>query len=128
MQVPEVVAYAERQLNLKFAQPHIGIGFLTDAGKPLCAAILNHYGDANCELSMVSEPGGITRGVLRFLAVYVFDQMNCNRLTVRTRRQNKAVARMARRCGFTFECVAKGWYHDADAVVYRMLKTECPWR
>lgn len=128
MQVPEVVAYAERRLNVKFAQPYIGIGFMTDDKRPLCAVVLNDFADKNCEVSIVAEPGGLTRGVLRFLAVYIFEQLQRNRVTVRTRKRHKAIGALAKRIGFTFECLAKGWYPDDDAVVFRMLKAECPWR
>lgn len=128
LQVPEVVAYAERRLDVKFSEPHIGLGFLASDKRPLCALILNDFADKNCEITVVAEPGGLTRGVLRFIFTYIFDQLDLNRCTVRTRRRNKAIVKMAQRVGFTFECVAKGWYPDDDAVVYRMLKADCPWR
>lgn len=125
---PAVKAYIERCLRTKLSDPCIVLGFVTsDRSRPLCAVLLNSYTGANIDLSVVAEPGGATLGVIRYLCDYVFVQLGCRRLTVRTRKRNKLVQKMARRCGFTFEAVAKHHYHDDDAVVFRMLKHECKW-
>lgn len=122
-----VAAYIERRLGISLSHPRSVVGFMTDEKRPLCAVVMNDYTGANIELTIVAERGGLTRGVVGYLARHVFIKNGCRRLTVRTKKRNKLVARMAGRFGFTFECVAKQYFHDDDAVVYRMLKSECRW-
>jgi hypothetical protein len=122
---PDVVAYMERRLGVKFSQPNIVRGFLTNDAKPLAAVVFSHYTGANIELTVVAER--VTRGVVRFIAAYVFRQLGCRRATVRTKKRNKHAQKMALRCGFKFESVARHYFADDDAVVFRMLKDECRW-
>lgn len=124
---PSIAAYIERRLGVKISEPRIVLGFMTDAKKPLAGVVLNDYSGANIEMTVVAEPGGMTRGLCRYIANYVFNQLNCRRLTVRTKKRNKRVLKIAERGGFTFEGIAKRFFPDDDAVVYRMFKDECRW-
>jgi hypothetical protein len=120
-----VVAWMERRLGVTLAPPLIARGFLTDDGRPLAAVVFNCYTRSDIELTVVAER--VTRGVLRYVAAYVFRQLGCRRATVRTRRRNRRAQKMALRCGFRFESVAKHYFPDDDAVVFRMLRDECRW-
>jgi hypothetical protein len=118
----EVAAYMERRLGCKFAEPYIVRGLMTDDGKPLAAVVFNCFTGADIEITVVAER--LTRGVIRFCATYVFRQLGCRRATVRTKKRNKRAQSLARRCGFKFEAVAKHFYPDDDAVVFRMLRND----
>lgn len=129
---PEVVAYVERCLKIKISEPNITFGFMAgenrdSAGRPLCAVVLNEYNGSNIEMTICAEPAGITLGVMRFLAGYVFEQLGCRRLTVRCKRKNKHARRMAERFGFVYEAVSPRFFPDDDATVLHMFKEECPW-
>lgn len=123
-----VVAYVERHLKVKISEPSITLGFVTsDKSRALCAVVLNEYNNSNIEMTICAERGGITIGVMRYLAQYVFGQLGCRRLTVRCKRHNRHARRMAERFGFKYESVAQRFFPDDDATVLRMFKEECPW-
>lgn len=123
----EVAAFVERQLGIKISEPKTVFGFVSDDKRPLCAVVANDYTGANVELTIVANPGGITRGVLRHLANYAFGKLGCRRITVRIKSRNKLALKMAERFGFKYEHVAKHFFEDDDAVVFRMLKQDCAW-
>jgi hypothetical protein len=116
---PSVIAYMERRLGVKFSEPRIVRGFMTDKGEPLAAVLFNNYSGSNIDVSVVAER--VTRSVLRFVSSYVFNQLGCRRMTANIKKKNKHAREMALRCGFTFESIAKQFYPDDDAAVYRML-------
>ena len=120
-----IVGFIENKLGTTFSPPFKAFGFVSDDNRPMCAFVFNDHSGSNIEMSVYAEPGGITRGVLRYVAFYVFNKSGCRRLTVRTRKRNKRVLQLAPRYGFTYESVQKHYYADDDAVVFRMLKQDC---
>jgi RimJ/RimL family protein N-acetyltransferase len=120
-------AYVGSRLGVTICPPFQAIGFLTDDKKPLAAFVFNEFNHSNMEMTIVAEPGGITRQVIRYVAHYVFVKNNCRRVTVRTRKCNKHILKLAPRYGFKYECIAKQFFPDDDAVVFRMLKQDCRW-
>lgn len=127
VQNDDVIAFIEGKLGVRISRPCMSFGFVADDGRPMCAFVFNDYTGANVEMTAYAEHGGITRGVLRYVADYVFNKLNCRRLTVRTKKRNKRVLKIAPRYGFTYEGVAKHFFNDDDAVVFRMLKKDCRW-
>jgi RimJ/RimL family protein N-acetyltransferase len=125
--VPEFIAFVEQKLKITLAPPFHAFGYVTDDGRPIAGIVVNDYTGSNCELTIVAEKGRITRAVLRHIASHVFNKLGCRRATIRTRKSNKALLRVIPRFGFKFEGVARHFYHDGDAVVFRMLRSECPW-
>jgi RimJ/RimL family protein N-acetyltransferase len=124
---PEVIGFIEQKLRIKISPPCHAFGYVTDDGKPIAGIVVNDYTGSNCELTVVAEKGRITLGVLRHIASHVFNKLGCRRATIRTRKSNKALLRVVPRFGFVFESVAKHYYHDGDAVVFRMLRSDCKW-
>jgi RimJ/RimL family protein N-acetyltransferase len=123
----EIGAYVGSRLGVTIFPPFKAIGFLTDDKRPLAAFVFNDFNHSNIEMTIVAEPGGITRQVIRYVANYAFNTSKCRRLTVRTKRRNKRILQLAPRYGFKYECIAKDFYPDDDAVVFRMLKSDCRW-
>jgi hypothetical protein len=119
--------YVGDRLGIKIFPPFVAFGFMTDDKRPLSAFVFNSYNGSSIEVTAVSEPGGFTRAVLRHVCNYVFNKCGCRRLTIRTKKQNKKMLKLAPRLGFKYECIAKHHFTDDDAVVFRMLKSECPW-
>ena len=124
---PEIGAYVGKRLGVAIAEPFQAIGFLTDDKRPLAAFVFNDFNQSNIEMTIVAEPGGINRQVIRYIANYVFNTSKCRRLTVRTKKRNKRILKLAPRYGFKYECLAKHYFPDDDAVVFRMLRDECRW-
>lgn len=119
--------YVGNKLGVTISPPFMAVGFMTDDKRPLSAFVFNDFTQSNIEMTVYAEPGGITREVLRYVANYVFNKNKCRRLTVRTKKRNKRVLKLAPRYGFKYECIAKHFFTDDDAVVFRMLKEDCRW-
>ena len=120
-----IAAFIEEKLQVKITPPYTAFGFASDDNRPLCAVMFNDFNHSNMEMTIYAEPGGITRPVMKYLANYVFVKNNCRRLTVRTKKRNKLVLQLAPRYGFKYECIAKHFFPDDDAVMFRMLKEDC---
>lgn len=120
-----IAGFIEQKLQVRIAPPFTAFGFASDNDRPMCAVLFNDFSGSNIEMTIFAEPGGITRQVLRYLANYVFVKNQCRRLTVRTKKRNKRVLQLAPRYGFKYECIAKHYFADDDAVVFRMLKSDC---
>jgi hypothetical protein len=120
-----IASFIEEKLQVKISPPYTAFGFASDDNRPLCAVLFNEFNQSNIEMTIYAEPGGITREVIRYVANYVFVKNNCRRLTVRTKKRNKRVLQLAPRYGFKYECIAKQFFPDDDAVVFRMLRQEC---
>lgn len=122
-----VKKYIEDRLKIKIFPPSVTFGVVADNGRALCAFVFNNYNESNIDMTVVSEKGGLTRGVLRYLAHYVFEKAGCRRLTVLIKRRNKHAREMAKRFGFKSEYVMKRYFVDDDAIVFRLFKEECRW-
>lgn len=73
------------------------------------------------------RPSWATPSVLHSVALFVFDQLGCNRLCTLTPRKNKRSRRFVEGIGFKYEgCARKGFGAD-DAIIYGMLRQECRW-
>lgn len=127
VEAPEVARFIENRLGVKIAEPYFALGFLSDDKKPLAAFVFNDYTGANMELTVASERGRLNREIMRYVARYVFVQHGCRRLTVRTKRRNKRVKKLAELLGFKYEGVQKHFYADDDAVVFGMTRDNCRW-
>ena len=122
-----IASFIEEKLGITISRPYEAFGFMSDDGRPLCAFVFNDMSGANMEMTVYAEPGGINRGVLKYISNYVFNTAQCRRVTVRTKKRNKRVLKIAPRYGFQYECVQKHFFADDDAVVFRMLKEDCRW-
>ncbi len=124
---PEVGPYIGKRLGITLNEPYTAFGFMTNDKRALAAFAFNEFNGSNIEVTGIVEPAGLTRQVLHYLGEYVFGKCQCRRLTMRTKKRNKEMLQLAPRLGFKYECVAKHYFSDDDAVVFRMLRDECPW-
>lgn len=100
--------------------------------------VFNGYNGANVDIT-VYAPGGLTRNALREVFSFAFHDLKCTRVTARTRPGQAALIAGApltgphgifERIGFVREAVSARYYGNGranDAIVYRMLRSECPW-
>jgi hypothetical protein len=122
-----VGGYIAGRLGVHLTPPFQAMGFLGGDGRPLAAALFNGFNGSSIEVSIVAEPGGLTRSVIRYVAQYAFVHCGCRRLQAHVSKRNKRMLRLMPRLGFKFEAVAAGYYPDSDAVVFRGLANEQRW-
>jgi len=94
----------------------------------IAAAVFNNYQDSNIDLSVVfARPIALTRGHLRALFSYPFEQAKVSRISVRTRASNLRVRKQIRRLGFKPEGKQPLFYGNEDAMLYGMTRSDCKW-
>ena len=105
---------------VRFFRPaqNIGALFVLSSPHPLDGA----------ELLMVSNPGMLTRGVIRDVCRWAFNAVNLSRVTVRLPVERTDLQDFARRAGFAFEGVARDLYGPGtDGQVWAMSAYRCRW-
>lgn len=118
-----ICAWAESKfVGLNFASMHSAFGVADRTDGTLIGAALfsDYYPGGNVELTYYG-PGTLTRSVLNAISFYAFVTLNASRVTCKTKRENKDVARLLSKAGFKFECVQKRYFgptESDDAVVY----------
>ena len=74
-----------------------------------------------------SGRGYITQAV-NLTVAYIFRRMKVNRIRLVIHPENKASMRIAEKCGFTYEGIARGaWFHNGknhDTAIYSILRDE----
>lgn len=121
-----IASFLERNLGVTIHPPFTSLGFADDAGHLLGAAMFNGYNSHNIELT-VFGPGAVSRGSIRAIFSYAFDQLGVIRMTARTRRSNKLVCRLLPRLGFTYEATMKNYFGPTkgdDAIIYRITRQD----
>lgn len=118
--------------------PYQTMAAVDDDGRIHAGVVFNGYNGANVDIT-VYAPGGLTRRALREVCEFAFVKLQCTRITARTRRDQRALVADApltgkggifERMGFVPEAIAARYYGRGpknDALVYRMLRSECPW-
>lgn len=110
---------------------HEAIGFHRD-GKMICGAVFNNfhrklYGNTIDVTFATAGPGSLTRGVLRALFRYAFDN-NVVRLQAMTSKNNLAARNLLENLGFSCEgVIKKAWDGRTGAALYRMFPEDCKW-
>ena len=84
--------------------------------------MFNDYEARNIEVTVVGT--GWSRKVLRQIADYVFNQLQCNRASFTTRASNAAVRGFIERLGARQEGIRRAYYADDDAVIFGLLRDE----
>lgn len=114
-----------RGLGTVLVPPFIGIGIVH--GSDLVGGyVLNDYNGANIELTAYA-PGMMRLGHMRFLAQYIFGQLQCRRISAHTHRKNKLTLRTLEKAGFKYEATLRGYYPQGDAVLFCLQRDKCRW-
>ena len=109
-----VAAWVAERAGFIIYPPFVSIGATRD-GQSLCAGVVfNGWNGSNIEITLASDRG-MTRGAIRGVYAYVFDQIKAQRVTAHTRRSNKTMRKILPRLGFQFETVAKRFYGSTKA-------------
>jgi RimJ/RimL family protein N-acetyltransferase len=79
-------------------------------------------------ITAAGETGWASRKMLKAIFHFAFDTMPCNRVSTAIAATNKTALDFAQRLGFQLEGQMRGaWPDGSDAMLYGMLKDECPW-
>lgn len=107
----------------RFQEPFTAYGFAGPDGGLVAATILNdYYPQANIEWTHV---GTLRCDMLKFVARFVFNELQAARVTAKTRRANVLVRRLLPKGGFQFEGVQRRYFGPEkadDALVYVMFR------
>ena len=104
-----VAGWVSKKIGALISPPFVAIGVTRD-GTALCGGtVFHHWNGHNLEITLASD-GAITRGTLRAIYHYMFEQVDAGRVTARTRRSNKTMRDMLPRLGFQFEGVSRRYY------------------
>lgn len=134
----QIALWIMGKVGRRAVRPYRCIAALSDDGTLMGAALFNGYNGANVDLT-VYGPGAGTRQALHAIFHYAFVTLKCTRVTARTRRRKSSQvgntplngqAGILARMGFVFEHCAREYYgtgKGGDAMVYRMMRAECPW-
>lgn len=122
----KIAAWAGAELNETFAPPYIALASVDQRNTIIGVIVLNNYSPGgNIDLTGVGQ-GAFTPSIVRSIARYVFNQLNCSRVTLRTRRSNHRTRKLLKR-HFIQEMALKNWFGNEDAFQFRICRDECPW-
>ncbi len=109
-----VAAWVSEKIGARISPPYAAIGATKD-GNTLCGGVVfNRWNGHNIDITLASE-GCLTRGNIRGVYNYIFEQVKAGRVSAVTRRSNKRMQRMLPRFGFEFEGVSKRYYGPTKA-------------
>lgn len=115
-----VGAFVGKQIGAIIYPPMTFMGIEKD-GQIIAGVVFNCFTGHDVELTVAGN--GWTRGFMRGVGVYVFQQLGCVRMQFTT--QNEAVARLAERCGGKREGVLRDKFGPGrDGVVIGVLQSE----
>lgn len=115
-----VAALVSEAMRVPIHAPYTALGVANAQGALVGGIVFNGFNGANIEASVYGADCA-RRGVIRAVMHYVFVQMKCTRLTIRTRRSNRLVLAQAPRLGFEEEAVLKRYFgpdEQDDALVF----------
>ena len=115
--------------------PHAENGFrdytaigIARNGELVAGVVYNEFRGHSIHCSIAStDPRWASRGVLFTIFAYPFLQLKVERITVYTGKTMSHVRQFLERLGFQQEGIVRRGFADDDAVIYGMLKDECPW-
>jgi RimJ/RimL family protein N-acetyltransferase len=114
----------DKWLGVDFrGSPYAGIVVRDDTSRPVGCVILNDYSQGNIEMTGAGV-GCWTPRVIRTIARHIFRDLNCTRVTARTRASNKTAREALKSMGFRREGTARDWFGDEDAILYGLLRRE----
>lgn len=115
-----VARFVSEQLGFGLCPPYAAIGIERD-GEIVAGVLLNHFEGADLHATVAGK--GWTKGLLRAIGSYVFDQLGCERITAVTRCED--VAAIGRRLGGQVEGRMRSHFGAGhDGIVLGILRSE----
>lgn len=115
-----VADWVSKQANEKpFVQPYTAIGIITPEGRLTGGFVFTSFNGHNIEISLAGKSVA-SRGAMRGVLHYVFEQLKCSRMQMHTRRNHKRVCKQLVKLGMKFEGIARRFYGKHDAACYAL--------
>lgn len=120
---PQLRDWLQAKVGMTLAEDAQFMGIIRE-GEIKAAAAFSHYTGCDIEMSVAGEPGSGSKGFLKALFAYAFEQCGCVRCTVKTRASNARAIKLAKRLGFVQEGVQRLGFGDEDAVLFGLLRND----
>ena len=119
-----VAAYVAARIGKDIVEPYTALGVM-DGGRVVAGVVFNGWTGPDIEITVANEPGRLTRGFLRRLARYAWDEAGAARVSITT--ESARVVDLAIRLGGTVEGIKRDAFGlGRDAVMLGILKKD--WR
>ena len=90
-------------------------------GKVRCLVSFGNWRKGDIEIMGAAVGGGITRGLIRQLARYVFGELKCNRITAKATVSNARSIALLTRLGFKREGLLRKADSGEDLIIFGLL-------
>jgi RimJ/RimL family protein N-acetyltransferase len=98
------------------------IGYLNEKGFGV-VGFNNHYKDTDIEIHITGYKAWMNKAQLKHMFTYIFNTLNCKRVTARIESKNIKSTNLAKRLGF----IKEGKMRGLHIIYYSLLKAECTW-
>lgn len=115
-----VAEFVARAMDKVFVPPYTVAGLEKD-GEIIAGVVFNNYEGTDIQVSIAGH--GWTRGFLADVGQYVFNQLNCERITAIT--EQPKIVRIAERLGGKIEGLMRNHFgKDRDAYIIGILRED----
>ena len=122
-----VAGWMAERMGETIIPPYTAFATVSADGQLMAGVLFNQFNEGSVEVSLYA-PRHVSRGLLRAAAAYAFRDLQCNRITARTRASSLSVQKFIERVGFRKEGVIRSYYRSGeDSILYGMLRSECKW-
>ena len=90
----------------------------------VCLVAFAHWSRGDIEIMCAARPGGIHRRLIRELARYVFDDLQCTHVTARVLTDNAPSIRLLERLGFVREGLQRKAQDGRDLILFGLIREE----
>lgn len=130
-QNPEYLEWANERLECKYEPDPKQLVWITKLknGAIQAVAVFLYFTKHNCQIAIASDGSAkwLTRGFLKAVYGYAFNQMGLVRVTSIIREDNAKSLNLISKLGYTKEGLLLNMYGSKSGVLMRMLNTECRW-
>ena len=115
-----VADYVASRIGKNLVEPYAALGNMRE-GRIVAGVVFNSWTGPDIEITVASEPGGLTRRLLRECADYTWHRVCASRVSITT--ESPEVVALAQRLGGVIEGVKRhGAGPGRDAVIIGILK------
>jgi len=115
-----VADYVASRIGKNLVEPYAAIGTMRK-GRIIAGVVFNSWTGPDIEITVASEPGGLTRRLLRECADYTWHRVCASRVSITT--ESPEVVALAQRLGGVVEGIKRdGAGPGRDAVMIGILK------
>lgn len=126
----QIIDMMRRHFTWRMPDPMFSQILAVVAGnKALAVIVFSDYRGNDIEVSIASDsPAWASRGIIRLLFAYPFEQLRTDRITAITPKNEKHVRSILERLGFRLEGTHRKAFPDGrTACTYGILREECKW-